>query len=256
MSDQPEQPTQPEQSTQPKPAPVPGAHPASRDEARRINNEIRYVLYSAFKVTSDLPADRDALVHQTQAFLDSLQAEGVTVRGIYDIAGMRAEADLFVWLHSTDNRALQRAYKGLLRTPLGRHLSPFWSNMAVHRPAEFNKRHVPGFMQTDQARDYICVYPFVRSYQWYVMDGAERARLLREHGMAARDYPDVLANTLPSFALGDYEWLLCFEADQLHRIVDLMRDLRATEARLHVREEIPFFTGPRVELAEFVAELP
>ena len=54
------------------------------------------------------------------------------------------------------------------------------------------------------------------------------------------------ANTVPAFALGDYEWILAFEAPELHRIVDLMRDLRATDARRHVREETPFFTGPRV----------
>ena len=65
----------------------------------------------------------------------------------------------------------------------------------------------------------------------------------------ARDFPDVRANTIASFALGDYEWLLAFEADELHRIVDLMRELRASRARMHVREEIPFFTGPRVEPA-------
>ena len=53
------------------------------------------------------------------------------------------------------------------------------------------------------------------------------ARLLAEHGKMARDYPDVRANTVSSFALGDYEWILAFEADELHRIVDLMRDLRA-----------------------------
>ncbi|MGZ4589104.1 MAG: chlorite dismutase family protein, partial [Mycobacteriaceae bacterium] len=58
------------------------------------------------------------------------------------------------------------------------------------------------------------------------------------------------------FALGDYEWLLAFEAPELHRVVDLMRDLRATEARLHVREEVPFFTGPRVPVTELVASLP
>ena len=52
------------------------------------------------------------------------------------------------------------------------------------------------------------------------------------------------ANTVAAFALGDYEWILAFEADELHRIVDLMRDLRATEARRHVREEVPFYTGP------------
>ena len=46
--------------------------------------------------------------------------------------------------------------------------------------------------------------------------------------------------------------MLAFEADELHRIVDLMRDLRATEARRHVREEIPFYTGPRVQVGDLV----
>ena len=60
----------------------------------------------------------------------------------------------------------------------------------------------------------------------------------------------------PAFALGDYEWILAFEAPELHRIVDLMRDLRATEARRHVREEVPFFTGPRVEIDKLINALP
>ena len=60
----------------------------------------------------------------------------------------------------------------------------------------------------------------------------ERRTMLADHGKAARGFPDVRANTVPAFALGDYEWILAFEADELHRIVDLMRHLRATEARL------------------------
>jgi peroxiredoxin len=71
-----------------------------------------------------------------------------------------------------------------------------------------------------------------------------------------REFPDVRANTVASFALGDYEWILAFEADELHRIVDLMRHLRGSEARLHVREEVPFYTGPRVSPAELLQRLP
>lgn len=80
--------------------------------------------------------------------------------------------------------------------------------------------------------------------------------MLADHGKAARGYADVRANTVPAFALGDYEWVLAFESPELYRIVDLMRDLRATEARLHVRVEIPFFTGPRMDPAELVRALP
>ncbi len=77
--------------------------------------------------------------------------------------------------------------------------------------------------------------------------------MLAEHGQMARGYPDVRANTVSAFALGDYEWLLAFEADELHRIVDLMRHLRGSRARLHVREEVPFYTGRRKPVSELVA---
>jgi len=103
---------------------------------------------------------------------------------------------------------------------------------------------------------YICVYPFVRSYEWYLLPDEERRRMLAEHGMAAREYKDVRANTVPAFALGDYEWILAFEAPELDRIVDLMRELRATDARRHTRAETPFFTGPRVPVEQLVNALP
>ena len=115
---------------------------------------------------------------------------------------------------------------------------------------------IPAFIAGEPAGAYVCVYPFVRSLEWYVLPEEDRRRMLAEHGMAAREYKDVRANTVPAFALGDYEWILAFEAPELDRIVDLMRDLRNTEARLHAREEIPFFTGPRVDVEQLVAALP
>src|SRR5438874_525220 len=122
--------------------------------------------------------------------------------------------------------------------------------------AEFNKSHLPAFLPGDPARRYLCVYPFVRSYEWYLLPDEERRELLAEHGRMAREYPDVRANTVASFALGDYEWILAFEADELHRIVDVMRHLRGSRARLHVREEIPFYTGVRKPVAELIPTLP
>ena len=91
--------------------------------------------------------------------------------------------------------------------------------MALHRPAEFNRSHIPAFLAEEEPRRYVCVYPFVRSYEWYLLPEDERRALLAEHGQLARDYPDVRANTVAAFALGDYEWMLAFEADELHRIV-------------------------------------
>ena len=225
--------------------------------AKELNETIRYTMWSVFSLRDVIgEGDREAEASEVQKLFDELGATDVTVRGLYDVAGLRADADLMVWWHASSADALQEAYGLLRRTALGRHLAPVWSAAALHRPAEFNKSHIPEFLAGQEARKYVCVYPFVRSYEWYLLPDAERRELLAEHGRLAREYPDVRTNTVASFALGDYEWLLAFEADELHRIVDLMRDLRATDARRHVREEIPFFTGPRVQVGDLVATLP
>jgi hydrogen peroxide-dependent heme synthase len=241
------------------PQPDPHAPVRTKVSAREINDTIRYTMWSVF-AADRLPAgdggERGGLVDEVEALLADLATKDLVVRGTYDVSGLRADADLMVWWHAPTVELVQAAYHGLRRTELGRYLRPVWSGVAVHRPAEFNKGHVPAFMAGEEPRGYLSLYPFVRSYEWYLLPEVERRKMLSDHGLAARGYPDVRANTVPAFTLGDYEWLLAFEADELHRIVDLMRDLRATEARRHVREEIPFFTGPRVPLREIVAALP
>ena len=228
--------------------------------ARELNDVIRYTMWAVFCL--DVPlgdsadADRDALGKEVDALFGELADAGVVVRGCYELSGLRADADLMVWWHAADVEALQDAYQRLRRTAFGAHLEPVWSQVALHRPAEFNKSHVPAFLAEEEARRFVSVYPFVRSYEWYLLPDAERRQMLAEHGMMARDYPDVRANTVASFSLGDYEWILAFEADELHRIVDLMRHLRGSTARRHVREEVPFYTGRRRDIAEIVSALP
>ena len=226
-------------------------------QARELNDVIRYTAWSVFRVARPIgEGDRPALAAEVTELFEQLAAKDVTVRGTYDVSALRADADLMIWWHASSADALQEAYGRFRRTLLGGHLEAVWSSMALHRPAEFNKSHIPAFLADETPRAYVCVYPFVRSYEWYLLPDAERRGLLAEHGKMAREYPDVRANTVASFALGDYEWMLAFEADELHRIVDLMRHLRGSETRRHVREEVPFYTGRRRSVDELVAALP
>ncbi len=226
-----------------------------------LNATVRYLMFSVFSVRQGaLGAEGEArgtVIDDTATFLKQREERGVVVRGLYDVAGLRADADFMIWTHAETVESLQVTYQDFRRTTaLGRACTPVWSSVALHRPAEFNKSHIPAFLAGEEPGAYICVYPFVRSSEWYLLPDEERRRMLAEHGMAAREYKDVRANTVPAFALGDYEWILAFEAPELHRIVDLMRELRATDARRHTREETPFFTGPRVPVEQLVASLP
>ncbi|MDK4325343.1 chlorite dismutase family protein [Corynebacterium propinquum] len=228
-----------------------------------LNKVQRYSQHAVFKLndgfTAGDKASRERMAVEAQEFFDRLADEGrITVRGIYDLAGMKANADFMIWWHAETFEEVQSAFAAFRReTSLGKASSLVWAGNGVHRPSEFNKRHLPAFIMGEAPEKWCCVYPFIRSYDWYVMEEEKRARILREHGMKARDFADVRANTIAAFVVSDYEWMLSFEAEDLGRIVDLMHTMRYTEARLHVREELPFYTGRMVEdLNELVQTLP
>jgi chlorite dismutase len=209
----------------------------------------QYTLWAVLRRDPDRPvAEADGT--ELADILALIEDGGVSVRGLYDVSGLRADADLMIWLHGPDPEALQRDLRRLRRTELLKNLLPTWNAMGVHRDAEFNRAHVPGFLRGERARDWLCVYPFVRSYEWYLLPESERRAMLADHGRKGAAFTGVIANTVASFALGDYEWLLPMEADELTDLVDMMRELRYTEARRHVREEVPFFTGRRIEAHE------
>jgi chlorite dismutase len=159
-----------------------------------------------------------------------------------------------IWMHGGPPETLQWALRELRRTATFRELLPTWNAMGVHREAEFSASHMPSFMRGKDPEAWVTVYPFVRSYEWYLLPDEERRGMLGEHGRKGSEYTQVLANTVASFALGDYEWILALEAPELIDLVDLMRHLRQTDARRHVREEVPFYTGRRIQLAE-IAEV-
>jgi chlorite dismutase len=228
-------------------APEPTSLPTPADDP--VEGPSGYALWAVWRRNPDRPvAEVDAT--ELEDIVRLIEEGGVTVRGFYDVSGLRADADLLVWLHGDTAEALQRDLRRLRRTELLKNLLPTWNAMGVHRDAEFNRQHVPGFLRGIDPKGWLCLYPFVRSYEWYLLPEEERRRMLAEHGRRGAAFRGVLANTVASFALGDYEWMLPLEADDPIELVDLMRDLRATEARRHVREEVPFFTGRRLRLDE------
>lgn len=232
----------------------------SESRARELAGVTRYAMYSAFRVRREsggLAEDvRGSAAAEAAGLLEQAAGKGIATRGAYQLSGYRPDADYLFWWIADSPDGLQELYCRFLRTRLGRVSDPAWSALGVHRPSEFNQAHVPSFIAGDQPRGYACFYPYARSMEWYLLPPAERGEMLAEHGAMGREFPDVLANTVSAFALGDYEYILTFEADDLRRLADLMRYLRGAAARRHTRVETPFYTGPRRAIAEIVTALP
>jgi peroxiredoxin len=182
-------------------------------------------------------------------------ADRVSVRGSYSTVGFRADADVAWWLVGSVPADLQRAYIELRRTSAGRRLEPRWTFMGVVKPAEFTADHAPAFVKGEPPKTFLCVYPFVRTPEWYLLPPERRGELLAEHGVMGREFPDVLANTTSAFGLGDWEWILAFEADEVDRIVECIRRLREANARAYTKEEVPFVTGIRKPVRDVLADL-
>lgn len=231
----------------------------SHPDFAALNEVKQYSQFLVFDVIPGvLPDDRSEVIDQLHGFFAGLKEKGITVRGVYNISGVRAEGDYMIWWHAENLEDLQDAYNQFRReTILGAASEKNWIGTSIHRPAEFNKSHLPAFIMGMEPDRWITVYPFVRSYDWYLLDPNDRRKILADHGQAGRKFGNVLANTMSAFALGDYEWILAFEAPDMETINELMHAMRYTKAREHVRVEIPFYSGRRVDdIAEIVNVLP
>ena len=223
-------------------------------------SETTYVLYPVFMSNEDFRetfSDPDDLARATQEVENLVKSweHRVEVRGTYSTVGFRADADLMLWLIGPSPEDVQRALVEFRRTEAGRLLDMTWTFMGAVRPAEFTADHLPAFAKGAAPKSFLCVYPFVRTPEWYLLASDERAQLLRDHGELGREFPQVLANTTSAFGLGDWEWILAFEADRAETLVDCIRSLRDAKARLYTKEEVPFITGIRKPIAEALADL-
>src|SRR3954454_708649 len=78
--------------------------------ANELNASIRYTMWPVVKLTRPLADDqRSAAADAVTVLLDELAGKGDVVRGVYDVAGLRADADVMVWWHSETPEALQGA---------------------------------------------------------------------------------------------------------------------------------------------------
>jgi hydrogen peroxide-dependent heme synthase len=219
-----------------------------------------YALYAVFMGSDDLrdeladPDDRRDAVQEIENLYKSWEGT-LTVRGTYSTVGFRPDADLMIWLFGPTPQDVQRALVEFRRTTIGRLTDLTWTFMGVVKPAEFTADHAPAFVKGTPPETFLCVYPFVRTPEWYLLPRDERGELLREHGIAGREFPEVLANTTSNFGLGDWEWILAFEAEKAESLVDVIRRLRETKARLYTKVEIPFITGIRKSVAEAIDDL-
>jgi len=172
--------------------------------------------------------------------------EGVLVR-TYSVAGLKAGAEMMVWSIGSDLGPLQEVHARLFGTPLGGYLDTPYSYLGMGRRSEYLGEHAHGGEGSETRRrplglPYLFVYPFVKKREWYALPFEERRRIMGEHFVRGHRYPKIRIHTGYSFGLDDMEFILGFEAESPAEFLDLVSDLRSTEASRYTSLETPIFT--------------
>jgi chlorite dismutase len=177
------------------------------------------------------------------ALLESASNEGVNLRGSYSTVGLHADADMILWVISEDFDALQQLAVSINRSALGKYLSLRNAYPGVALGSRYSSDHAPAFIQGLAPKRYLSVYPFVKTHEWYQLSFEERRSAMAEHGKMGREYPDILTNTVSSFGIGDHEFVVAFESDDLADMVKMVEYLRSAASRPYTKLDTPIFLG-------------
>jgi len=180
-----------------------------------------------------------ALVHDLE--------EEVTLR-CYSLQGIRADADFMVWAIDPRLETFREMARRVSSTELGRYLETAYAYLAASKRSQYLGGHAhkgQDGLATSPAplgSRYLFVYPFVKKREWYSIPFEQRQSIMRDHFRVGHKYPDVTIHTAYSFGLDDHEFVLSFEADDPLDFLDLVMELRSSEASKYTERETPIFT--------------
>ncbi len=193
--------------------------PASKaTRTRELNDTIRYTMWSVFKLRDVLGAtDRDTEASEVAATVRLAGRGGH--RGARALRrqrpARRRRPDGLVARRGQRDAAVGIQHVSAGHTSV-RAPEPVWSQMALHRPAEFNKSHIPAFLADEETPGaHLRLSPSSGPTSGISSTTASAARCWPSTARWRATIPTCVPTRSPRFALGDYEWMLAFEADEL-----------------------------------------
>jgi chlorite dismutase len=178
----------------------------------------------------------------------------------YTTLGVRKETDFLLWRISYNLEDFEQHTAALLRTTLGKYIETPYSFLSMtgasiyvaedaeENPDARNKIVIGG-------GKFVFVYPFVKVRPWYVLSAEDRMKAMREHIRVGHKYPSVKLNTTYSFGLDDQDFVVAFESDYPQDFLDLVKELRETDASTYTERDTPIFTCMQQDLRTLLSHV-
>lgn len=232
--------TQPDM-VEPEVAPMP-AQPKSRQQRQLV----RFTFYKLDTQWQLLPTN--IRERGRREFFNLLEEYGehAFIRS-FALYGIRSDCDFMIWQATYDIEDLRSLNSQIRRSAMGPYLRETHSFLSMTKRSVYvgkNARgvHDPRLVIIPDDKKYLFVYPFVKTRPWYALPIEDRKRMMNEHIRVGLKYPSVTLNTTYSFGLDDQEFVVAFETDDISDFLDLVQELRESEASMYTLRDTPMFT--------------
>ena len=219
---------------------------------------VRFAFYKLDNAWRRLSAERQAA--SKIEFGETIESfNGHLLLRPYGLVGIRGDCDFLLWQVAEDLDSLVALQTALNRTDLGAYLALPYSYLAMTRRSIYEFPEDPGQpsrlrIRPSDAR-YLFVYPFTKTRAWYGLPKPERQAMMDEHVRIGRQYPSIRLNTTYSYGLDDQEFIVAFEGDNPADFLDLVMQLRESQASAYTLRDTPTFTCVQMSLWDLLDTL-
>jgi len=226
------------------------------DDASKPQSNVReYLKYTFFKLDPQWKRLEERQRQADKEYFGSVVKTfgALNFLNSYSLVGIRGDCDFLLWTVTQRLEDMQKFIASLLASNLGKYLTLPYSYLAMTRRSEYLGSHQhegqEGFQsQTSNESNYLFVYPFIKKREWYFLPHTERTSMMAQHFKIGHKYPSVKIHTGYSFGLDDQEFVLAFEANQPAEFLELVMELRSSEASRYTAVETPIFTCVRMDI--------
>jgi chlorite dismutase len=192
-------------------------------------------------------------------FLELLRAANTKMKvKTYSTVGLRHDCEFLILTISPSLENIQVFASKIYSTILGKYVEPVNTFLSLTRKSTYSNQVKLGFERDDDGDaplKYLVVYPFIKSREWYLLPLETRKQMMDEHIKVGRKYPDIRLNTTYSFGIGDQDFMLAFETDDLSSFQDLIMELRETQVSRYILKDLPMIPCVSKKMDEIIKSL-
>jgi chlorite dismutase len=199
-----------------------------------------YIFFNIRKKLFDVsPQERETLEKE---FLQAIEKQKDVVVYSYTTLGLKVHTSVLLWFQSDSLIAIQDLINTLIHTKLGKYLKITYTLFGMTQPTQYSHGSVGHLQTTRKGGQFLIIYPFTKTKEWYMLDFEKRKELMQGHISVGRKYPQITQLLLYSYGVDDCEFIVSYETDDLPDFQKLVMELRSDKVRAYTEKDTPIFT--------------